>query len=307
MFKKKLTSRRRLSGQGANDTQARRPSVFSYRASRSAIEANTGRGQNKEQTEIRRPNLTVKARVAKLLRLVVFVAIGAFIVSNLLLNSSPRIVLLGINGTFRDSGVYQAAANQAFAGSGFNTNKITLDTNGIREALMQQFPELSDVSISLPLVGRQPVVYLQPSTSRLIVQTAGGAFVLDDTGKAVASGQIVDNLRQAGLPEVQDQAGVGDVQVGSSVLPSTAVRFITEVAYQLKAKDLQIETLILPSLPSELHLKIKETGYYVKLNTRGDARVEVGAFLALKQYLESQSKTPAEYIDVRVENRAYYR
>jgi hypothetical protein len=48
-------------------------------------------------------------------------------------------------------------------------------------------------------------------------------------------------------------------------------------------------------------------GYFVKFNLHGNAREEAGAFLAVKEYLESSHKTPGEYVDVRVENRAYYK
>ncbi len=304
--KKSTTSRRRPGGRGVDDAaQAKRPSVFSYRASRSNTSNNLGRSEAKEEV-VRRQNPNAKSRLKRALRLVIFLAIAAVVVSNLLLTSNPKIVLVGATSTFRDASAYQAAAAQAFADSKFNSNKVTVNAGGIRQSLMQTFPELADVSVSLPLFGRQPVVYLQPSTSRLIVQTSSGAFILDDTGKAVASGSMVDTLRQAGLPEVHDETQL-DIQLGTSVLPSTTVAFITEVVYQLKARGVVVDSLKLPNTPSELHLRIKDVGYYVKFNTRGDARVEVGSFLALKKYLESQNKIPAEYIDVRVESRAYYK
>jgi uncharacterized Ntn-hydrolase superfamily protein len=56
-----------------------------------------------------------------------------------------------------------------------------------------------------------------------------------------------------------------------------------------------------------LHLRIEGKAYLVKFNLRGDAREEAGAFLAVKQHLERAGKTPEQYIDVRVDNKTYYR
>ena len=295
-----------MSERVAPDTQAaKRPSVFSYRASRSSVENNLGRGQTKPPEDRRTP--TGKTRLKRLIRVIVILGVVVLVGSNLLLSADAKVVMVAASNTFRDPAVYQKAASDAFLSSKFNTNKVTVDAGGIRESLMKTFPELADVSVSLPLIGRQPVVYLEPSTSRLIVQTVvGEVFVLDDTGRAVAAGPVVDSLREAGLPEVKDENQL-DVSLGSAVLPSTSVAFITEVAQQLKAKGVTIASLTLTNTPSELHVRLSEVGYYIKFNTRGDARVAVGSLLALKQYLESQHKTPAEYIDARIENRAYYK
>lgn len=306
MFKKKDTNRRRRSGEReAVDTQTKRPSVFSYRASRSNVSDNLGRGQTKEEA-VRRPGPSVKSRIRRAVKILLVVGLAVFVLNNLLLNSDPKIVMVDATNIYRNPAAYQTAAADAFAASKLNSNKITVNTKSIRDSLLKAFPELADVSVSLPLVGRQPTVYLEPSTSRLIVHTSNGTFVLDDTGRAVASGAIVESLKEAGLPEIHDESQL-DVTLGSVVLPSTSVAFITEVAQQLKVKNMAITNLKLTNTPSELHLNIQDVGYYIKFNTRGNARVAVGAFTALKQYLESQRKTPAEYIDVRVESRAYYK
>jgi len=65
--------------------------------------------------------------------------------------------------------------------------------------------------------------------------------------------------------------------------------------------------MTLPKGTSELDVHISGAAYLFKYNLRGDARAEAGAFMAVKASLESQHKTPEAYIDVRVDNKAYYR
>jgi hypothetical protein len=307
MFKKKSTqTRRRRATSGSSGA----PSVFSYHASRANSPTNLGRGKNPEKesaAKLRRPKFLWLKRTS---HVVIVLAIGALFISNLLLASTPKIVVIGDEGKnqhfLRDKSTYQAAAQRIFASSVFNTNKLTIDVARIKKALTTQFPELADVSVSLPLVGRQPVIYLQPSTSRLVLSSQGASYVLDGTGKAIAGGEQAASLKNLGLPEVQDQSGLV-VKLGSVAMPSTSVAFITEVARQLKAKDVAIGAMVLPLGTNELHVQVKDTPYTVKFNLQGDAREEAGAFLATKAQLDAEKKMPGQYIDVRVQNRVYYR
>jgi hypothetical protein len=108
------------------------------------------------------------------------------------------------------------------------------------------------------------------------------------------------------LVVVQDQSALA-VTAGASALPSDDIGFITEVIGQLAAKNLHVSSLVLPGGVRELDVRIEGAPYTVKFNLRGDARVEAGAFMAVKQQLERENKTPGSYIDVRVDNKAYYR
>jgi hypothetical protein len=85
------------------------------------------------------------------------------------------------------------------------------------------------------------------------------------------------------------------------------VQFITGVLAQLQAKQLAITAVTLPPIAHELHVRIQGQPYYVKFNIQSDARIAAGTFLATKSYLEQGRITPAEYVDVRVEERAYYK
>ena len=99
------------------------------------------------------------------------------------------------------------------------------------------------------------------------------------------------------LPHVSAQF---DIDAGN-------IDFITEVVGQLSAKSLKVVSMVLPGGASELDIRVEGAPYTVKFNLRGDARAEAGAFLAVKQHLERENKTPGSYIDVRVPNKAYYR
>lgn len=313
MFGKKQNSPRRRpvskSGASLDSSQQRRTNVFSYRASRSATEANTGRvdprrTEDRPAPPKRKQNL--KTHIRRALKVTIVLLVIGLIGYNLVLKSDqPEVVVLG-SGTYRDTAAYQQAVSRSFSDSVFNSNKVTVNVAKIEERLRAEFPELSGVSVRLPVVGHNPTVFLEPSTSKLILRSQGEDFVIDETGRAIATGDSVLRFVEAGLPEVQDQSQ-HIAKLGEVIIPSTSVSFVTEMAQQLRAKNVTVESIVLTDQPSELHLRIQGEGYFVKFSTRGDARVAVGSFLALKSHLEAQNKKPGEYVDVRIENRTFYR
>lgn len=294
-----------------------RAAVFSYHASRSAPSNNAVRpatGRKLWQLDAATASPSKKSSLkSKLRRLpALILGVGAFILvmNSLILSSDPEVVAFADAQNrqifLRDQSAYQQAAHHILADSVFNTNKITIDTAEIERKLREQFPELEHVSVRLPVFGYQPAIYIQPSRPALLFKAADGLYVLDTTGRALMNANTSTRLDKLELPVVEDQSGLS-VPLGQIVLPSDNVAFITEVVGQLKAKNIQAVSLVLPKGTSELLVGVKDVPYVVKFNLRGDARVEAGAYLAVRKHLERENKVPSTYIDVRVDNRAYYR
>ena len=205
----------------------------------------------------------------------------------------------------RNQNVYAAAAQELFSAP-INRNKLTVDTSKISADLRGRFPELQAVSVSLPIIGNKPTVYIQPATPKFILVSDQGMFVLDGNGRALISGNQVARLQELEAPIVQDQSNV-PLQTGDIALPRNTVAFISTVVAQLRTKGIKTTTLVLPAGTNELHTRIEGAGYAVKFNLHGNAREEVGTYLAVKQRLQTERKAAREYIDVRVEGRAYYK
>jgi hypothetical protein len=228
---------------------------------------------------------------------------------NLLLNTQPKVELVGDSSQqvfLREHETYRRAAAAEFASSMFNRNKLTISVADIEERLRSQFPELAAVSVSLPLLGSEPVVYMQPSRAALILVNNGGTFVLDENGQAFIAGNQATLAQKFKLPVVRDLSGL-EVQTEQTALPQRDVAFITEVAGQLRAKKIEVANITLPAGTSELEIQPKDVPYIVKFNLHGNAREEAGTFLATKNYLEGQRITPGEYIDARVAGRVYFK
>jgi hypothetical protein len=230
------------------------------------------------------------------------------IVLGLRLDGSPNLQTVNIAGGqifLRDRNIYARAAISAFRPLS-NHNKLTVNTGKIAADLERQFPELKAVSVSLPLIGSRPTVYLQPATPKLLLTNQSGSFILDTEGRALIAGNQVPHLSTLHIPVVTDQSLV-PIELGKVALPSSSVAFITEVVGQLQIKGIGITQLVLPQDTAELQVHMNGVEYYVRYNLHANARVEAGTYLAVKQYLDSNHKTPGSYIDVRVDGKAYYK
>ncbi|HUS26746.1 MAG TPA: hypothetical protein VMY99_05365 [Nevskiaceae bacterium] len=283
-----------------------RGTVFSYHANRSVREGSGVREAELETLQRQKPRW--RLRTARHMLIVVLALV--LLVFSLRLSPNPSIVLVGdASGRvfLRSTGVYAQAAQQLLTESVLNGNKVTVNAAHIARQLHRQFPELEAVSVSLPFIGHRPTVYIQPAQPQIILSTTSGtSYVLDNGGRAlIAAGQIphADKLQ---VPVVNDQSGL-PVVAGRIALPSSTVAYITEVAGQLKAKNIQATTYTLPARTSELDIRVSGAPYTVKFNIQGSARQQAGAFIATKQLLDSQRKIPGQYVDVRVPDRVYYK
>lgn len=306
LFKKRKANQSEARGRQRVESLPARDKVFSYRANRSENTETVNRSMENLQAQRRGPRwprfLRKTRNVIVLALLLVFLVLCLKLTGNVIITPTGkedgRIFL-------RQQSVYRDAAQDLFA-SPLNKNKVTVNTNGITKAMKEQFPELRTVTVALPFFGSSPVMYIQPATPRIILVAQKGLFVLDSHGRALINGNEVHRLQDLKIPVVNDQSGLS-ITVGKVALPGSAVAFISSVAGQLQAQKLTVSSLMLPPASEELDAKLQGSEYIVKFNVRGDAREQAGALLAVKGLLDSQHKKPAQYIDVRVPGRAYYK
>jgi hypothetical protein len=307
--KKELPSRARSTHSSRLEP---REAVFSYHANRSIRTASDIR--NVETADIQSNDRHGRTPLWRYMT-PVFVLILIIILLGLCtqLNGPVKVVLVGNESQqeaslySRSMQAYQRAADSYFA-TFSNHNKLTVNTSKIVSELESQFPEIDDVSIGLPLVGTQPAVYIQLVTPKLILVANNGTYLLDGFGRVLAPVTKVQlsKLSSLKIPVVNDQSGL-IVKSGQIILPESTVEFITEVAGQLQANNVGISSMTLPAGEAELDVHVEGKGYYVKYNIYGNAREEAGTYLAVAAMLKSENKSPSQYIDVRVANRAYYK
>jgi hypothetical protein len=303
----------RLRNQG--ETRLAQNRTFSYAANRSQTDFNTGR----EAAQNKPPLRQLPGKIQKLRRhfgwLLATVAFIGLVGYEMQLSTTPKVVSLvqASDAPFlQDSSVYAQKASELFNATAANRNKLTVDTSNITLQLKKQFPELQDVSVSLPVIGDRPTVYIRPAAPALVLSSTAGSYVIDENGRAVAeettrSGSSANKLQ---IPTVTDQSGL-QVKVGSQVLPRSATAFVSTVVSQLKAQHVTVKSLLLPAAASELDIYVSNAPYFIKFNLHDadsdKAALQAGTYIATIKQLTRQGITPAQYVDVRLEGRAYYK
>lgn len=289
-----------------SQTRSSSAPTFSYHAQRSDQSTNTGR-------QFRKEILSPAAKSAvnfwvQRFGLAILLVVGAVcFITAVTLSSNVKIQQLGpVNRSslFHNQAAYQSSAKDLIDKSLLNHNKITINTTQISNKLLLAYPELSSVNVALPLLSHRPIIYISYTEPALIMHNQTGSFVLDTAGKVLA--QTSAEAVNLGLPSVSDESGF-QLALNNQVLSSSDVRFIQIVVAGLQAKHVPISTMTLPPAANELDVSIGAKQYYVKFNLHeATPALQVGTFLATEKRLQGEGITPAKYIDVRVDGRAYY-
>ena len=226
------------------------------------------------------------------------------------LSVQPKIIIGqekdGTRGLTRDQRVYEDALAAILRSSLLNRSKLTIDTSSVERTIEQKFPEIQSATVSIPLLGRRPIVGLDPATPALIYKSAGDAYVIAENGRALIPVTAAPASITSKLLTLEDKSNIR-VEQGKGALPQESVTFITTLVQQFAAKNLQVRSFELPISASELRVNFSVLKYYGKFNLQEDALQQAGTFLAVRGKLDAQHVTPAEYIDVRVSERAYYK
>ncbi len=236
-----------------------------------------------------------------------FIALAAIflsIVYSTTLTTTPKVLFAGDSSPYRSAAEYQKLASKILQRSLLSRSKLTINTDRVNENMLTEAPELDAAKLVLPIIGRRPTITLHARVPSLILTTKTNAFILDSTGKAVSDTRQLPSSTREGLLTLQDESGL-ELRIGDQALTSETVNFILNVQSQLSDKKLTINRLSLPATPNEVDIYIEGLKYFIKADVSGDVRLQMGTFLATKDKLGS--KAPGEYMDVRVEEKVFYK
>jgi len=284
------------------DVPSRSKRVYSYYASSA---------QSAEHPVAREPRVKAGEGVLHKLRLlpaiIALVVIIGSILYSFTLGSRPSVTTLQNQPSpYHDTEVYADAADELLRSHIRNRTKFTVQTPDVEQALLDRFPELQDAVLRLPVLGRTPTLVLEIRQPALLLSAANKTYVLDKNGIATREAKDLGAATKEGLPSVQDQSGLS-VKLGQQVLTRETVQFVLDAVYLLREQSLTVESLTLPVSINELDIRLSGLPYFIKTDTSTDIRQQIGGFVATKEFLAEQGIVPSEYIDVRVEEKVFYK
>lgn len=311
MFKKKQpkeTPGRRRPASTANTT---RP-AFSYHAARQREESGSARDRVRLDDSLRLDHASnLREKLTQLLMGNVvwsLVAAGVFVL--VLLNTSMSVsnAKVVVTGTpdervlLEPMGVYKKAAHEILQKSFANRLKPVVDTAQFQEEFKKARPEVAIARLEVPLIGQRPIVHITPAKPALELVSSNQTYVVGEAGSVIAQ----SNASGLTVPRVQDQSAL-QARKGEQVLSSGDVRFIQRLQYQLTGANIEVAGYTIPSASRQLYVQQKGKAYIIRFSFEADVLQQAGELIATTRKLDSMKVTPAEYIDVRVPGRVYYK
>jgi hypothetical protein len=243
----------------------------------------------------------IRSFFAGFLDAVVVFALFALLAYSLVVRPSARVELN--SQLFHKQRVYEAYAGKILGDFSYS-NKITFSEQNLVTRMQKQFPEIASARVELPILAQTPVIHLRVASPSFILKSGGQSYIVDSEGAAVAKSSDFPSVQN--LLEVDDQSGFPST-VGKQVMSADSVRFIKTLEAQSKHANVKLGALTLPKTAQELELRTVDRPYYVKFYLGGNVLQQAGQFLAARHQFDASSTQPAEYLDVRVPGKIFYK
>ncbi len=306
----KLFHKRKLPNQAERRPVVRddSPAVFSYyaRGASAANAENSNHNDLRKDLKLRR--VRYKPHLGHIPTYIALIAIAVALLSTLLLRPSPRVILTSKPGTVhRDAKAYQEAIETLWKQSILHRSKVTLSTTAMSRKIQEQFPELASAHIQLPLLGQRATVILVPAKPLLQLVSNNGSFYVAPSGIVMSRLEDVQQNQVNNLPTVRDESGI-EAEPGKSILAPSEATYLSDLTRHLELSSVSFASITLPkNAARQADVRLTGESYFVKFSFDSDPRQAVGTFLAIQKKLQTSNSKPNEYIDVRVDEKAFYK
>ncbi len=297
MFKRR--SKNKESQKRTSKISQQRMPVFSYHSSRSNTDSPANHERHSQQNTSK--SLRNKHLAAGLF---IFVLLAGFtFISTLSTQVNVRVFQADGSPLTSDTSQYKSELENLLNSSILNRSKFFIDAESIESLLKQKFPELGQVSLMIPMFGRNVTAHLAPERPAIILATSRGAMAVAASGRVIGEASKLPSSIRDNVPTIEDTADI-QANTGEVAIPSDLVKFVQTVVAYLEAEEVAYKRLVFPAIANELHIYIEDNNYFVKFNTESDPRQQVGTYLLVRDKIAEQGRSPSEYIDVRIPERA---
>jgi len=219
------------------------------------------------------------------------------------LSTQPHVSVQGTQ--YRSASDYEQRVRQAFGNDIRNRLKPFLQTTQLEKAISNALPEARIVRVSSSLLGHRPEVKLITDEPVAVFSLPGSTdYILSNRGRlllAASDAKITSNL-----PIIQNQTGVQGKAGEQFMRPDETTAFIRLLAQFSADNSKPIFTL--STTPHEVIAKESGRGnYYERFLLSETITAQYGSLRATQKKLQELGQTPAEYIDVRLVDKAYYK
>lgn len=239
----------------------------------------------------------------RIMRILVVVGVVIVVLSFLLMN---YVAAIGVKypqpGRTPQTTRYQQSIEQYFAKRPLERFSFAINHRQFANDMQTTHPELLSVDIDKNWYGGQVAFVLQFRKPLLVWATGGHRFYVDSNGVAFEydhfGGKYVS---------VSDQSGISPEEAGGTVASNRFINFLGKMVGAVNAGGRGIVTeIIIPASTRQVDLRVEGRGYPIKTHTDRDPLKQAEDVLNALKWMDEKKVTP-QYIDVRVEGKAYFK
>jgi len=230
---------------------------------------------------------------------IIFLALIYAIVLSPLLRIK-KIEISGLQTLNQDDINYQL--EKIIAGSYFNNNILFISGGQIDSQLRADNYQIAKAEIIRVPFNTLKVV-VQEQKPSILWQSNGSLSIFKEDGRAYA-GEPSDELKST-LPIVEDSTNL-EVVAGSQIVSRSFLEFVTMIYRQLPEKGIKATSFEIKETTTELFVST-QAGYVIRFDTTRPSSEQLTDLVAVLDLLQQRGSTPKEYIDLRVNGRAFYK
>jgi len=191
-----------------------------------------------------------------------------------------------------------------------NKNNLFLTSkNKIRKDILEKFRQIRDVEVRKKFPSELDV-RIEERVPTMLFRGSAEWFILDENAVAYdTANPEAEEIKKYDLPSLSDMDGK-EITIGDSVLNAEYMRYVLDLKKKMKSDtEVEIENdLQTPSLISkDIRVKAKEGwGIYFNENINVDKEIET-LNVVLESKIEKSQRPDLEYIDLRIDNKVYYK
>ena len=250
-------------------------------------------------------------KILNFLMLAIFISVTAYL---LFFSSFLMVARINVSGTQAvDPDLIRGVVKSSLSGKYFGliskNNLILADKNGLMKSIKDGSKRIEDVTVKKNFPDTLDI-FVTERKSSVVICSAGNCFVLDDGGKVSEQADFAaDELGENELAVLTD-GGNKEISIGDQVLDKNYLQYIAEVKDKLKS-DLNLDidkNYHTPQLVSgDIRVTTSE-GWMIYFDESIPVAKEVDTLkLVLDEKINSDQRTDLEYIDLRTENKVYYK
>lgn len=264
-----------------------------------------------KKNRFKRDSGGIFGKILILFVLIIFVGVTLY-----LLFFSPFLLVSKINigGTEKlDTGAVRDVINLAISGRHLNVvpanNIILIDQGKLKESIKDKFKRIEDIEIK-KVFPETLNISITERRSMLILCSAGACFIIDNDGVAYAPADFASNELQENELLVLNDDGNKEIRLKESVLEAGYMQYLLDIKDKLKS-DLNLDidkNYHTPQLVSGDIRVVTTEGWTIYFDSSLLVQKEIDMLkLVLSDKIDKDKRSNLEYVDLRTDNKVYYK